>query len=88
MPSDVLDFWFKEIRPEMWWIADPDFDARIRARFLPLLDQARQAELVAWRQNASGRLAEIIVLDQFSRNIHRNSPTAFAQDPMSLALAQ
>ncbi len=87
-PDDVLAFWFEEIEPRMWWQTDTDFDATIRRRFGRLLEQASQAELFEWREQASGRLAEIIVLDQFSRNIHRGTPFAFAADPMAVALAQ
>jgi len=86
--KEVLSFWFEETEPKKWWVADPDFDNRIRERFLPVLSQAMQGELFSWRKQPKGRLAEIIVLDQFSRNIFRNTPAAFAQDPMSLVLAQ
>lgn len=88
MDNAVLKFWFEEIEPKQWWVADPTFDALIRERFLPLLNRAAQAELFLWRERPTDRLAEIIVLDQFSRNIHRNTPAAFAQDPMALVLAQ
>ena len=72
----------------MWWLSDPDFDKEVEQRFLTLLNKATQAELYEWRKEPLGRLAEVIVLDQFSRNIHRNTPQAFAQDSMALALAQ
>lgn len=88
MHDDVLVFWFEETDPKMWWASDPAFDERIQARFGKLLSQAVQGELYRWRIEPRGRLAEIIVLDQFSRNIHRGTPAAFAQDPMALALAQ
>lgn len=88
MFNRVLEFWFEEIEPTQWWTADPAFDLRVRQQFGGLLRQAAQSELWHWRQEAKGRLAEIIVLDQFSRNIHRNTPAAFSQDPMALALAQ
>ncbi len=88
MHDAVLAFWFEETEPGMWWASDPDFDRTIRDRFLPLLHQAARAELFSWRTQPKGRLAEIIVLDQFSRNIHRGTPAAFAQDPMALVLAQ
>ncbi len=88
MPRTVLSFWFEEITPQAWWTADPAFDEQIRQRFSGLLRQAAQGELYAWRATAPGRLAEVIVLDQFSRNIHRDTPLAFAQDPMALALSQ
>lgn len=88
MHKKVLHFWFKEIAPEQWWDVDPAFDNRLRDRFLPLLHQAARGELFRWRRTPYGRLAEIIVLDQFSRNIYRATPGAFAQDPMALVLAQ
>ena len=87
-PQQILAFWFDEIEPKMWWAVDPAFDALIASRFFVLLQSATQAELFSWRATPRGRLAEVIVLDQFSRNIHRNSAQAFAQDPMALALAQ
>lgn len=86
--KEILAFWFEEIEPKMWWTANPMFDDRVRRRFAGLLSRAAQGELYSWRKEPKGRLAEIIVLDQFSRNIHRNTPAAFAQDPMALALAQ
>lgn len=88
MYNEVFAFWFEEIEPKMWWKADPTFDDQIQRRFGHLLAQAVQGELYLWRHEPKGRLAEIIVLDQFSRNIHRNTPAAFSQDPMALALAQ
>ena len=86
--STVIDFWFNEIQPKQWWVKDPDFDELLRQRFGKTLQQASACELAEWRSSAEGRLAEIIVLDQFSRNIYRDSPGAFAQDPLALALAQ
>lgn len=72
----------------MWWAADPDFDHLIKDRFGEVFLQATQAELYLWRCEPKGRLAEIIVLDQFSRNLFRNTPKAFSQDAMALVLAQ
>ena len=88
MHQDVLSFWFTEISPSQQWKADPGFDQVIKNRFAKLHESAIRAELFEWRNVATGRLAEIIVLDQFSRNLHRNSALAFAADPMALALAQ
>lgn len=88
MYHEVLAFWFDELHPKMWWAADAELDATIRTRFLARLQQAAQGELFAWRAGPKGRLAEILVLDQFSRNIYRNTPQAFAQDPAALVLAQ
>lgn len=72
----------------MWWVSDPDFDSQIKERFWDVFQQAIQAELYPWRCEPQGRLAEIIVLDQFSRNLFRNTPKAFSQDAMALVLAQ
>ena len=63
-------------------------DHLIHARFAELHEQARQGDLFTWRDTPRGRLAEIILLDQFSRNLYRDSAKAFAQDPMALALSQ
>jgi len=84
----VLKFWFEEIDPSFWFKKDDDFDAEIRHRFLRLHTAISQGEGFHWRENIEGRLAEIIVLDQFSRNIFRDQPSSFAYDRMALALAQ
>lgn len=88
MYQEVLSFWFDEAGPKSWWSVRAEFDALIRSRFGAILSRAARGELCDWRQQPQGRLAEIIVLDQFSRNIHRGAAAAFAQDPMALALAQ
>lgn len=88
MYQAVLKFWFNEIPPQNWWLADPDFDAVIRERFGALHCAAHLGECWEWRKQPHGRLAEIIVLDQFPRNLYRGTPRAFASDGMALALAQ
>lgn len=88
MFEEVLTFWFKEIEPQHWWAVDPAFDEVVRSRYVDLLQQAAAGELFDWRTSAGGRLAEVIVLDQFSRNIYRGLPRAFTQDPQALALSQ
>lgn len=88
MPADILDFWFRQTTPAQWWKVDPAFDALVRSRFGALHEQARRCELFGWRATPEGRLAEVIVLDQFARNIHRGTPLAFSADPLALALAQ
>lgn len=88
MYRDILNFWFEEIDRAQWWKKDDKFDQYIRSRFSDIHAQAVRCELFAWRDTARGRLAEIIVLDQFSRNMFRGSPKAFAQDAMALTLAQ
>jgi len=86
--NDVLSFWFEEIRSAQWFAKSDELDTLIIDRFSILHAQAARAELYEWRETARGRLAEIIVLDQFSRNMYRNSPLAFACDPLALVLAQ
>jgi uncharacterized protein (DUF924 family) len=88
MHQDVIRFWFEEIPPKMWWSSDPAFDEQIRSRFRGTHQQAARGELHEWRSEPLGRLAEIIVLDQFSRNMFRSTPQAFAQDAMALVLSQ
>ncbi|MGF1909241.1 DUF924 domain-containing protein [Vibrio kasasachensis] len=88
MQEQVLKFWFSELESKDWFVVSADVDARIKSQFGQLLQQAAHAELFTWRDSPQGRLAEIIVLDQFSRNIYRNTPQAFSQDPLALALAQ
>lgn len=88
MYQSVLDFWFKETTPQKWWQKDPEFDAYIASRFGSVHARAVKCELFDWRQGPSGRLAEIIVLDQFSRNMFRDTPRAFAADNLALVLAQ
>ena len=87
-PHDVLDFWFDPATEADWWRRSDAFDARIAERFGALHEAAARCELWQWRTSAEGRLAEIIVLDQFSRNLHRDSARAFAADPLALGLAQ
>ncbi len=86
--NDILDFWFKELQPKQWWTKDKAMDDEIQQRFLAIHNAATALELHHWRDSAQGRLAEIIVLDQFSRNIFRDQPQAFAYDGIALALAQ
>lgn len=88
MFESVIDFWFTEIDPSLWWQKDDAFDLTIHHRFGNLHRQARAGELFGWRASALGSLAEVIVLDQFSRNIFRNKPESFASDALALALAQ
>ena len=87
-PEAVLEFWFEECTPEQWWTKDTAFDEMVAQRFGPLHASAAAAELWRWRGSAQARLAEIIVLDQFSRNIYRGEGRAFACDSLALGLAQ
>lgn len=88
MRAHVLSFWFEELEPNQWWSAEPGVDDAIRRRFQRLVQRAAAGELFPWRTTAEGRLAEILVLDQFSRNVFRGTPQAYALDPIALVLAQ
>ncbi|HKJ28569.1 MAG TPA: DUF924 family protein, partial [Desulfuromonadales bacterium] len=88
MYADVLKFWFKELEPKQWWVKDKALDRLIIDRFSELHGKATRCELYPWRAIAQGRLAEIIILDQFSRNMFRGSQMSFVFDSLALALAQ
>ena len=86
--QEVLRFWFEEIEPKQWWVKSKPFDKLVRDRFFDLHARASCGELFAWRSSAAGRLAEVIVLDQFSRNMFRDTAQSFAYDSLALVLAQ
>ncbi|MDF1763410.1 MAG: DUF924 domain-containing protein [Oleibacter sp.] len=86
--QDVLSFWFDELTPASWYKKDAQLDQLIQTRFGATHQAALACELFEWRARPEGRLAEIIVLDQFSRNIYRDDYRSFAADSLALALAQ
>jgi uncharacterized protein (DUF924 family) len=88
MVENVLRFWFAETLPAQWWKVDPAFDSIIAEQFSDVHAAAVAGELYAWRSQPRGRLAEVLVLDQFSRNLFRGQSRAFAADPLALVLAQ
>jgi uncharacterized protein (DUF924 family) len=90
-PEEVLSYWFpegiNEADPETrwrqaeWWMAGgPEVDSEITERFGETLEQARRGELDHWAQTARGRLALIVVLDQFSRRVYRGASLSYARD--------
>lgn len=86
--EEVLDFWFNQITPTQHWVKDKQFDLLITERFSIVHRAARLGELAHWRNNKHGRLAEIIILDQFSRNMFRDTAKSFACDNQALVLSQ
>lgn len=88
MHKEIIKFWFEEIESSQWWAKDKNFDELIRKRFLETHRRAVNCELFSWRETSLGALAEIIVLDQFSRNMFRDKPESFAYDSIALILAQ
>ena len=86
--DEVLAFWFDELKPKHHWSKNPELDRMIVKRFHDTHQAACAGELFSWRSRLAGRLAEIIVLDQFSRNMFRDTPRAFTQDFPALVLSQ
>lgn len=87
--QDIIHFWFDELTPPQWWHQDATLDALIRERFGVIHTAATRGELSSWRDvGAEGRLAEIIIVDQFSRNMFRGTAQSFAFDSLALILAQ
>lgn len=86
--DDVIKFWFKECTPEDWFKKNIDFDNTIKKRFSGIYKRAAASELVSWRKTPLSTLAEVIVLDQFPRNMFRDTKNSFATDALALCLAQ
>ena len=86
-PGEVLDFWFKETDPKLWFANDAALDARIAARFEEIWRAARDGKLEDWKTRADGALALVIVFDQFSRNMFRGKAEAFSTDALARVAA-
>ena len=83
MHQEVLDFWFKETPKELWFEKNTAFDKKVTEKFAKTYDHAVAGELDEWKDAAKSCLALIIVLDQFPRNMFRDSPKAFAHDALA-----
>ena len=86
--ADVLKFWFEDHGQDDWFGARPEFDERLANLFSDTHAAVARGEAWQWRTTPDGRLAEIIVLDQFSRQLYRGQAKAFETDGMALVLAQ
>jgi uncharacterized protein (DUF924 family) len=86
--NDVIGFWFGELTVNDWFGGSKDLDARIAEKFSSTHAAVAAGETFAWRKTAEGRLAEVIVLDQFSRQLYRGSAKSFAFDGMALVMSQ
>lgn len=84
----VLRFWLEEVGPEGWYASDPELDARVRERFEPAWETARAGGCVSWLGEARAALALVVLLDQFPRNMFRDSAKAFSTDPRAQAAAK
>ena len=83
----ILTFWFEEISPEVWFKKDASFDSLLMQKFGRLVERALAGQLDRWAHRKDGRLALILLLDQITRNIYRNTPKAFAGDEIACALS-
>jgi uncharacterized protein (DUF924 family) len=86
--TEVIKFWFEDIEPKQRFTKDLTFDELIRSKFSVVHEKAANGLLYKWRDHPLDALAEVIVLDQFSRNMFRDTPKAFAYDTLALVLAQ
>ena len=87
-PDEIIDFWFGIMEPAQWFRMSVEVDTMIHQKFCAIHLAASRCETFRWREQPIGRLAEIIVLDQFSRNMYRGTIRAFENDSLALALAQ
>ena len=85
--ASVLAFWFQDSEPGQWYKKDAAFDETIRKSFETTVTGALASRLDDWADSSEGCLALILLLDQFTRNIYRDSPRAFSGDDMALALS-
>ena len=85
--QDVLHFWFEETAPVQWFQINPEFDLEITQRFADLYRMTADGLCDGWATDADGALALIIILDQFSRNMFRGLPSAYAMDRKALEIA-
>lgn len=86
--TDILNFWFEELSSDDWFSDNELLDLKMVEKFIAIHSKAISGELFDWRKDPLGRLAEIILIDQFSRNIFRDDPKAYTSDGMALALAE
>ena len=85
---EILQFWFEQSTPKQWFQKDAAFDRLIADRFGGWVELARAGALVDWRKQPANNLALVLVLDQFTRHVYRNTPCAFAGDEQALNLSQ
>jgi uncharacterized protein (DUF924 family) len=86
--ENVINFWFTESTPREWFEKNLEYDEKIRSRFLESYADVVVGKTAHWRTTPPGRLAEILILDQFARNMFRDQPQAFAHDDLALTLAK
>lgn len=87
-PNEVLNFWFSERVKPLWFKKSDEFDREIKQRFIATYQLAQTGELNSWRDRSFNLLSLIIILDQFPRNMFRNTAQAFATDAQAVALTK
>src|SRR5689334_21085968 len=98
LPKDLLQFWFQGLTDEtpinknkppasFWFVANKRFDEKIRRQFETVWRDAKEGRHSTWESSGHGRLALILVFDQFSRNMFRNTAQAFETDSQALHLS-
>lgn len=88
LQKDILHFWFEETKPAQWFQKNSDFDKKIKDRFSQTYDLAKDGVMDDWRNDTDGSLALVLVLDQFPRNMFRDTPQAFAADHKALIVSK
>ena len=86
--EDIITFWFEEISPEQWFKKDKKFDAMLLERAGTTVIKALNGQLDRWSKTSAGSVSLVILLDQFTRNIFRDTPKAFSGDEMAFVLSQ
>jgi uncharacterized protein (DUF924 family) len=86
-PGEVVTFWLGQ-NDKVWFSANPAFDAEVLSRFAELVERAKSGSLDHWADDPEGALALVILLDQMTRNIYRDSPEMFAADGKALEVAR
>ena len=86
--QEVLKFWFEETQPQQWFQKNDSFDKEISERFLVTYDMAKKDLCAEWTKDADGALALCLVLDQFPRNMFRDTSKAFVTDGKALRIAK
>jgi uncharacterized protein (DUF924 family) len=87
-PKDILDFWYSDMARPLWFAKDLLFDKKIHSQFYKVYTKAKEGSLDNWQNSPSSALALVITLDQFPRNMFRNTPQAFATDGQSLEICR
>lgn len=87
-PEEILNFWFYEVGPARWFVADPVLDETIRTRYLAAYERAAMEGLREWEKTPEGAIALLLLLDPFPRRMFRGTAKAYATDDQALEIAR